>query len=348
LGQRDSASALDIVKEAILLGQNKNNNLCLPQAYRLFSLVSLSKQQFGETIDYLGFALTNAETTGNYHEMGISAYYAAVAQFLYGDVSKAAKLARKSIDQSLAAGHPGWADRSRFFEGRLAFETGRYQEAKDIFEALQNDPFDRMTDEKDRMLAAWIYRSKVYFQNPLTPKPEQGGSDADLFEIEAAYLAGNFQKAVDLSGSLRNPFSKDNFLYTERPDWRSGFSQCEHLYFSQGENWDRIICVFRSLALSRLSEKGGEEAAYNMQQILRNERLSEMDPWDAFYFYAWYRILEQTGADIADMNTAISMAFKRLQRRASRIEAVETRRQYLNGPRWNRELSTAAKDFKLI
>jgi len=73
-----------------------------------------------------------------------------------------------------------------------------------------------------------------------------------------------------------------------------------------------------------------------------------MDPWDAFYFYAKYRILEQTEASLVDMSTAVSMAFKRLQRRAGRIDDNETRRQYLNGSRWNRELSATAKEFKLI
>jgi hypothetical protein len=109
-----------------------------------------------------------------------------------------------------------------------------------------------------------------------------------------------------------------------------------------------MICVFHSLALCHLSARGGEEAVRNMQRILRNERLSEMDPCDAFYFYAWYRILERTGAEIVDMNTAVSMAFKRLQRRISRTDDAEMRHQYMNGPRWNRELSMAAKDFKLI
>jgi hypothetical protein len=42
------------------------------------------------------------------------------------------------------------------------------------------------------------------------------------------------------------------------------------------------------------------------------------------------------------------MAFKRLQRRAGRIEDIETCRQYINEPRWNRELSLAAREFKLI
>jgi tetratricopeptide (TPR) repeat protein len=346
-GMRDKAKAVDSAKEAILLGQNKNN-ICLPNAYRLISLVSLSKQQLSESIDYLGFALSSAETSGNDYEVGVSAYYAAVSQFLFGNVYKAALLTNKSMEHSLAANCPGWADRSRFLEGRIAFEIGRYQTAQKIFTVLRRYPFDRITEEKDSLLAAWIYRSKIYSQNPQAAKPESGGSDADLFEVEAAYLAGNYKKTADLASSLNNPFSKDNFIFIERPDWRSGFDQCEHLYFSQGEIWDRMICVFHSLALCRLSAKGGEEAMRNMQRILRNERLSEMDPWDAFYFYAWYRILERTGAEIVDMNTAVSMAFKRLQRRVSRIEDAETRHQYMNGPRWNRELSMAARDFKLI
>jgi hypothetical protein len=347
LGRHDKAAAFEKAKEAILLGQSKNT-FCLPQGYRLFSLVCLSKQQTNETIEYLGFALSNAEKTGNYHEMGISAYYAAAAQFLYGDIYNARCLAAKSIEQSLAASRPGWADRSRFLNGRLEFELGHYREALDIFEALQKEPFGGMNDEKAGMLSAWIYRAKIYFQDPKIPKPEGANYDADLFEIEAAYLAGDFKKAVELSTLLNNPFSKEDFLYTEQPNWRSGFAQCEHLYFSEGEIQDRMICLFHSLALSRLSVQDSGEAMKSIQRILRHERLCEMDPWDAFYFYAKYRILEQTGASLVDMSTAVSMAFKRLQRRASRIEDIETRRQYLNGPRWNRELSLAAKEFKLI
>jgi hypothetical protein len=350
LGLRDNASAMETVKEAILLSQRKNDG-CLARSYRLFSLVSLSKQQTGETIDYLGFAMENAEKSGDYHELGVSAYYAATAQFLFGNVSRAALLARTAREQALALGCSEWADRSRFLEGRFAFETGRYQDALEIFETLQRETQNAAGDpppEKERLLSAWAYRARVYFQNPLSPKPADSGHDADLFEVEAAYLAGDYQKTVELAGALTNPHSEENFLYTEQPDWRSGFAQCELLYFSRGELWDRMICVYHSLALCRISAAGGEEAMYNMQRILKNEQLSEMDPWDAFYFYAWYRILEQTGAGQVDMNTAVSMAFKRLQRRASRIEDVETRRQFLFQPRWNSALSLAAKEFKLI
>jgi tetratricopeptide (TPR) repeat protein len=355
LGCRDIAAASAKAKEAILLGQN-SNSFCLPQAYRLFSLVCLSRQQAAETIEYLNFALSNAEKAGNYYEMGISAYYAAASQFLYGDIFNAKRLARKSIEQSLAVGRPEWADLSRFLEGRLYFELGDYREALDIFQGLHREPFGAKTEEKDHLFDAWIYRSKIYSQNPRISRPENANHDALLFEIEAAYLAEDYERAVELSGAFKNPFSQENFLYTEQPDWRSGYMQCEYLFFSHGEIQDRFTCLFNSLALSRLSSLetakpgsyNGDEAMQNMQRILRDERLCEMDPWDAFYFYAMYRVLENTGANIVDMSTAVSMAFKRLQRRASRIEDVETRRQYLNGTRWNRELCLAAREFKLI
>jgi hypothetical protein len=347
LGRHDEKESAGKAKEAILLGQSKNS-YCLPQSYRLFSLVCLSKQQMNETIEYLGFALAAAEKNGNSHELAISAYYAAAAQFLYGNIYTAAHLTRKSIKQSLAAGHPDWADRSRFLEGRMEFELGHYGEALDIFEKLLKEPSGSMTCDKENLLTAWIYRSKIYFKDPNIPKPEPANHDAGLFEIEAAFMSGNYKKAFELSSSYDNPFTEENFLYTEQADWRSGFAQCEHLYFTKGEIQERMIKLFHSLALSRMSKEGCEEALHEIQKILRDEKLCEMDPLDAFYFYAKYRILEQAEASLVDMSTAVSMAFKRLQRRAGRIDDIETRRQYLNGSRWNRELSLAAKDFKLI
>jgi len=347
LGRHDRNKAAKKIKEAILLGQNRNV-FCLAQAYRIFSLVCLSKQQTIEAIEYLQFALANAEKTDNYNELAISAYYAAATQFLYGDIFTAKKLARKSVEQSLSAVRAEWADRSRFLEGRIEFELGNLKEALEIFQSLRNSPYGNKTDEKDSFFAAWIYRCKIYLQSPNTPKPQPANHDADIFEMEAAFMAGDYEKTFDLSNSFSNPFSQENFLYTEQADWRSGFAQCEHLYFTHGEIQDRMKGLFLSLSLSRLPGNRQDEALHLIQQILRDEKLCEMDPHDAFYFYAKYLILEQTETGPVDKSTAVSIAFKRLQRRASRIDDVETCRQYLNVPRWNRELSLVAKEYKLI
>ncbi|MDR1287839.1 MAG: hypothetical protein LBK08_09550 [Treponema sp.] len=342
LGMRDAASALETVKEAIFLSQSKPW-MGLAGAYRLFSLVNLARQRMVETMDYAGFAVENAEKTGSADELGIALYYTAAAQFLYGNISRAERLAVDAAKQAEKTGRPEWADRARFLLGKFHFETGRYRDALDIFEGLlKGNPLP----EKERLLAAWAYRSKVYSQSPLIRKPGGVCPDADLFEIEASYLSENYKKTVELCSRFTAPAGQ--FVFTEQPDWSSGFAQCELLMLLPSEFWNRTVSVYHSLALCRLSRAGAGEAVRNMQRMLRDEGLSDTDPNGAFYLYAFYRILEDSGAPQVDMNTAVSMAFKRLQRRASRIDDTETRGGFLSLPRWNNALSHAARVYKLI
>jgi hypothetical protein len=347
LGLRDSASASATIKEAIMLSQDKPWS-GLAQSYRLFSLVNLSKQRIGEILEYASFAVENAEKSDNLEERGISSYYAAVAQTFFGNLALALHFAGEAEAKSALAGQFEWVDYARFFQGRLTFDLGRYREARDIFEDVQRNPAGVSSPLKEGLLLAWAYRAQVYFQNPLTPKPEGGGIDGDLFELEAAYFAGDYEWAVELATRLSSALPQEYFLLTEQPDWNSGFAQNELLLLHPVEFWNRMISTYRALALCRVSPAGGEEALRIMQRILRDERLAETDPGDAFYFYAWYQVLERSGAAQSDMNTALSMAFKRLQRRASRIDDIETRKTFLSQPRWNGALSLAAKEYKLI
>jgi hypothetical protein len=343
LGLRDPVSALAAVKEAMILSQDRPWS-GLAQSYRLFSLVNLSKQRIGETLEYASFAVENAEKTDNLEERGTASYYAAAAQTLFGNLALALRFAGDAELKFAAAGQLEWVDYARFFRGRLAFELGRYREARDIFEDIRRNPAGISSPAKEGLLAAWIYRSLVYFKNPLAPKPEGGGIDGDLFEVEAAYFAGDYGRTVELTAGLSSAMPREYFLFTEQPDWRSGFAQNELLLLLPADFWNRMISAYRALALCRVSPAGREEALRIMQRILRDERLAEMDPGDTFYFYAWYQVLERSGAAQSDMNTALSMALKRLQRRASRIDDIEIRRAFLSQPRWNGALSLAAKE----
>jgi tetratricopeptide (TPR) repeat protein len=346
LGQRDGESAVEATKEAVLLCQKGGGAQaaggCLSQAYRLFALASLLRRRIGETIDYLGFSLENAAKSGDSQDIGIAAYYAASVQLLYGNLSRSRILTEKARRHFLKAGNPEWADRSRFLEGRLAFEIGSYQQAIDCFDDIRENPEGDNSTEKTNLLEAWACRARVCrrggFAQTFNSELVGGGYDANLFELEALCLAGDYPKAAEYSVG---PPSGEEFFCIERPDWRSGFAQCELLYFSWNDLRDRMLCAYHALA-------GSEEAARIMQRILRSGQFPEIDPCDAFYHYTWYRVLEQTNADQVDISTAVSVAFKRLQGRAARIDDVEIRRQYLTQPYWNKALEKAARDFKLV
>jgi hypothetical protein len=269
-------------------------------------------------------------------------------QMLHGNLAKARTLAERALRHFLKAASPEWADRSRFLEGRLAFEAGYYQQAISIFESIINNPDGESSSEKIGLLEAWAYRAKTNCQHSPCPKPQGGGPDADLFELEALYLAGDYSGVAKLSGVCASLPAEADFLFTERPDWRSGFSQCELLYFSQVSLWERMYGAYHSLAHSRLSPANGGDDLRAMQQVLRSGQFPEIDPCDTFYNYAWYRVLEHTNASRVDISTAVSVAYKRLQSRASRIDDPETRRHYMTLPYWNRALVQAAEEFKLV
>jgi len=354
MGQRNSNSAVEAVKEATLLCQKisggGNEGVlggALAHAYRLFALAGLLRWRASETIDYLGFALENAAKFGGVQDIGMAAYYAASVQLLYGNLSRSRILAEKARRHFLKAGNPEWADRSRFLLGRLAFEIGFYQQAIDIFEDIRQNPEGARFPEKTTLLEVWACRAKAYCRPLQGVMPQNGGLDAQLFEIEALCIAGDYAAAAGLSTTLTPP--EDNFLYIEQPDWRSGFAQCELLCFSWEDLQNRILSVCHSIALSCHSPDKAEEAMDTMQRILRGGgQFSEIDPYDIFCHYALYRVLKQSGSSQVNISTAVSVAFKRLQSRAGRIDDMETRRQYLTQPRWNKALDQAAREYKLI
>ncbi|MDR0525966.1 MAG: hypothetical protein LBG90_08885 [Spirochaetaceae bacterium] len=348
LGLKNVETALEVVKEAMLIGQSQKQGIA--HIYRLFALVNLSKQQVDDSLDYVSFAVDNAEKSNQIDELGVAAYYAATAQFLFGNLSKAEQLALKAEQASREAMRLSWTDKARFLRGKLKFEIGYYQEALTLFTDLQKHPAGAASEDMDRVLSAWIYRSLVYTgaQNPKAPGVS--GYDGSLFAIEASYMTGNYQKTLDLSQQPAQEFPEEQFQYTERPDWRSGFSQGELLLLSHRDLRERMVFAYRSLALCRIpaQREEREQAIKQMQRFTRDSLLPDSDPNDVFHFYVYYRMLLESNASEIDRNTAVSMAFRRLQRRANRIDDPETKRTFLNVHYWNSTLTFAAKDHKLI
>jgi tetratricopeptide (TPR) repeat protein len=351
LGIQDIPAAVTMIKEVIMQIQGQQDRSGLAQAYRLFSLASLSSHRMSDAVDYSFFAIENAKKNMDFRELGLIYFYAAEIQFLIGNIFKAESLAREAEEASLNAGRFEWAERIRFFQGRLRFETGRYQDALNIFESMQNNPSGYKQRAVEQILSAWIYRTNIYLRNYSVKKPEMLTGEGLFFQLEAAYLTGDYERAVKYSEFLPDVLEDQKFLFIEQPDWDGAYTQCELFIIPKSEFFFRIGSVFRALALCRLKPANGEnkkEALRIIRQIVQDERLFSMDPNDAFYFYAYYLILKESEAGEIDMNTIISIAFKRLQRRANQIDNGEIKHSFLFLHYWNNALYLAAREHKLI
>ena len=372
VANRNTETASDELRKLMLLNRELGKN-AVP-AYRLFSLMNLSRNYIDDALEYIAFALEQAERMEQGEELVLTCYYAASINLLHGNLSKAQRLALNAEKTALALGQSPWLMRTRFLRGRILFETGRYSDALEVFESLDNPSGDTSQSAMMRLtVRAWIYRTNVFIGRvpsdgsahsafrgiPAQWKESLDGTfllDGKIFEIEAAYYAGNYEKVITLSegflahegAGVESRYSA--FLFTEQPDWSSGFAQCENMYLAGGTLWKRMAWVYRIMAQSALqpSPELKAELLGAMQRFMREESLPNTDPNDAFYFYAWYNMLQHSGAGQVDMHTVLSMAYRRLQRRAVRIDDTATRQAYLSLPRWSSALCRAAREYKLI
>ena len=347
IGSRNIEAASEAVRKAMLI----NQELCgdAVPAFRFFSLMNLSRQRIDDAMEYISFALEQAGKAEQSEEFMLTCYYASSIYFLYGNLSKAEQFALRAEETARRLGQSEWDARSRFLRARLYFETGRYEDALEIFESLGAAGQPALVNT----VGAWRLRTKNFMGrfSPSESFPE-GNPDGGIFKIEKAYFAAEYEKAVALADnflSTSGEMPNDDFLFTEQADWRSGFSQCEYLFRPEKVPGTRLVWVYRAMAQCALhpSQEAKEEILGSMQRFMREEVLSDTDPNDSFYFYAWYSMFRNTGAAQVDMNTVVSMAFKRLQRRAGRIDDGKIKQAFFKS-KWNSALYLAAKEHKLI
>ena len=377
LGSRNIDAASEAIREAMILNRALGRDTV--PAYRLFSLVNLFRQRIDDALEYISFALEEAEKAEQNEELYLTCYYASSLYLIYGNLSKAEKLAKRAEDAAMALGQTGWWKKSKFLRGRLCFEIGRYSDALKIFESIAAEQeIETPEDTAVNTINAWVFRTRNFLGrfSPGENVDNFASPDRKIFEIEAAYLSADYERAVELAASFLSSHSeKRDFLFTEQPDWRSGFSQCEFMYQPGKNPVEKIAWVYSAMAgcalhLSRAQSAGTPRTEEptdlpspqeqktkilnDMQRFMREELLPDTDPNDAFFFHAWYCMLRDTQSpndtrsSQADIGTVVSMAYKRLQKRAGRIDDAETKQVYLNQSRWNSTLYLAAREHKLI
>jgi tetratricopeptide (TPR) repeat protein len=340
LSIRNVEEAAKSVKKAMMAAQSVKSSRGEARAFRLYALMNVMQRNMADAIEYLQFAADHAKRNKDWEESVIISYYAAVVQFLYGNISKAEQLAGHAESHAVTYQKSSWAAKSRFLKGRIFFEQGKYAEAYHEFATIIP------TEENKDTLNAWKYRAKIYVKG-LLPSTIKNEGDGAIFMIEAAYLNQEYEKAVALADHLLLHLEDQNYFFTEQTDWQSGFSQIECLMFPQKDFLHRLVSTYRALALSHQASAAAEAVSI-MQHIIRDEQFHGADTNDAFYYFAQYYVLQHTDALEIDLMTAVSMAFKRLQHSASRIDDIEAKRNFLSLNQWNKALCEVAKYHRLI
>ncbi len=350
----DLSSASSAAREASMLVQGNPQDHGSARAFRILGETELAKERISEAVDYFGFAAESAERSNDAFEALLADVNSAATQFLLGNYSKAERHAAAAGQRAAEAYLDHWARWARFMVARVRFETGRYQDAEKLFDALRLESDNYGRNEYSGILEAWTNRTRVYISGPaasLIPAT-MGAADTEdglLFKAESALLCADHEGARAYANAyLLLPVS----THSHNPEcvsWKSGFSMVEDRVIgvsSEEPVGRKLARVYRGLASAELGSP--REALGDLYHMAKEERISPCDPYDAFYFRALFLILRQAGTPEVDCGTVLSIAFKRLQKRASRIDDPETKRSYINLNRWNGALYTEAKAGNLI
>jgi hypothetical protein len=351
LGSGDVAGAAGPIKQAMLLLQDKPGSRGLARAYRLLAQVELGGAKIGEAIDYFGFAAETAAAAGDAREAVLADAGAALAQFCFGDLSRAERLAKSAAEAAAGAYAADWEPWCRFFAARLRFEAGAYREAAGAFDAL-GASFGPAAPEVAAAAAAWSFRCSAYgqFGDWRSVRNVAADDEYALFGVEARYFAGDFAAAQADAEALLARRRPALFLSPEIPDWSGVFDAMENRVFGgRGDGRDAARNQARAIRALCLAERGQAEAALaEIRNVVKDESASEYDPADAAFHHTYSRLLAVAGASAVDVGTALGIAFKRLQRRASRIDDAGVKRGFLTAQRWHAALYADAKAHYLI
>ena len=115
-----------------------------------------------------------------------------------------------------------------------------------------------------------IARGKERLETAAGHLREQYSVDVLTFAIDLA----DYEKTKALAETFLSVFAKeaeDDFLFTEQPDWRSGFAQCEYMLFPGRAPAAKLAWVYLTMAQCAL--RPSRQASQHRPQSPRAARL---------------------------------------------------------------------------
>ena len=109
----------------------------------------------------------------------------------------------------------------------------------------------------------------------------------------------------------------------------------------------RLLRGFRSYLTALVGRP--EQAMRELYRIIREERVSDLDPYLPLYAYWYAATLPEEGGGVTDHKlTVLNRAMKHLQQRSSRIENGHDRWQLMTANHWNARLLDEARARHLV
>lgn len=347
--------ALDAAKHALLASQRIEASFLEYRANLEVGLAMLATARFKEAQEYFAIARDVPEADASGYDLVRSQGFEAVAHFLYGNHSKALRVALEAKATASAVCRREWQRFLILLRGRCLFALGAYQGAGRLFQAGLSFCKVYPNDDAAKVFSAWSARAALYdgsrqalrlFES-LEPTPEvlyfmgEACVESNDWERASALLA----RADELLRGAARRYGPSEII-----PWSDGFASIEGRAFGSREGANVLHQQVRAtLAYASSRTRPREEASAELVRLTREEKLSDFDPNLSYYYYLHFLVLpEGEGEEAVVRMTLLSKALKGVQEQSTRIDEVKKRESFIQNSRWNARVISDAKRLRLM
>ncbi|MDA3939536.1 MAG: hypothetical protein PF693_09530, partial [Spirochaetia bacterium] len=348
--------SLDIAKTALIDIQDSENFNLKTIVNLQLARILMGMKRIDESKDYFKIAKeTIAREKDLYILIEINSHEA-VVNFIDGNFSESLRLINDSLSHCIITGRRDWELFLIFLKGRILFELGNYSKAVTIFsEGLRHCDTYLYTGKKS-FFNIWLGRSYIYlkeFRYGLKILVDyQNYPEALYFSSEGLFFLEEYNNAYEaINSALTIERDRNRFFCSSNiTSFESGYDFIEDrglvIEGSYGVLF-QLIRAFRAFLMSKT--KNEIEGRLELAKLTREERLSDIDLNNGFYYYLHSLTLpEHTGAEAVDRLTLLSKALRHIQKTASNIDDPKHRQMYLSQNYWNAGLMEEGRAHKLI
>lgn len=242
-----------------------------------------------------------------------------------------------------------------FFEARLLFEEGRYDDCEKKLDKLIQYSISSGHNAGVELFKAWKGRAFIFggkktkglsLLESIRPSCEKL-----VFEAEGAYLVGDYKKAHSLLVGVDDHFDFNSFFLSPYINFfRMGYTNFEDRVIRYEDKFSSFYYYYLGFSVLVDSALGISKNREAYKKCIRNESSLSQDPQARIYCYllAASAFNLDSHATELDQITFINRAYRHLQEYSGATLESLIRINYLKNNFWNKEIQIMAKKFKLI
>ena len=345
--------ALQIAKFALIDVQDFGNSILTADVNINLACIMMGLERIEESKDYFKIA---KETIGTNINLITINTHQAVVNFIYGNFSESLRFVNESRVICKNTGRRDWELFGLFLKGRLFFELGDYREAIVVFTDGLNQCDLYFDGENKELFNIWLGRCWIYLKElkyglnilkdyEMYSEALYFASEGLFFQEEQNSALKKIESAFEIERDRVRYFCSSNIV-----SWESGYDLIEDRSLIKEGSHGVLFQLIRAFKAFLVAKNGQyEEGRVELVRLTREDRLSEIDPNNGYYFYLHALTFpEYSGAEAIDRLTLLSKALRHIQQTASHIDNPKHRQMYLSHNYWNSGLMNEGRAHKLI